>query len=159
MARKTRRCKVVVSSAQHAVRVPRKRIAELIEHVAAAEPIRLAAVDLAVVGSAEMAALNRRYARSAGPTDVLSFDLSAGDDEAVTAQVVVCGDIAAEEGRLRGTSGQAELLLYVVHALLHLAGYEDATAGGAARMHARAAALLDGFRVRLARRRRSCRRR
>ena len=159
MALKTRKPKVVVSSAQHAVRVPRKRIAELVARVAAAEPIRLAAVDVAVVGSEEMAALNRRYARSAGPTDVLSFDLSAGGEEAVTAQVVVCGDIAAEEARLRSTSGQGELLLYVVHGLLHLAGYEDATAGGAARMHARAAALLDDFRACLARRRRSRRRR
>ena len=138
---------VAISSTQRAVRVPRKRLAELVRFVAAEERVRAAEVDLAVVTSAQMAALNRRYLRRAGPTDVLSFDLSDDPAEGIRAQIVVCGDIAARQALRRGHTAQQELMLYVVHGLLHLIGcYEDASPQAAARMHARQEELLEAFR-------------
>jgi len=146
VAKKPTRPKVAISSTQRAVRVPRKRLAELVGFVAAEEGVRVAEIDLAVVTGSQMAALNRRYLRRGGPTDVLSFDLSEDAAEGICAQIVVCGDIAARQAKPRGGSAQQELMLYVVHGLLHLMGYEDATAGGAARMHARQDELLKAFR-------------
>lgn len=136
---------MAIASSQRAVRVPRKRIGELVGFVARAEGARIAAVDVAVVTAAEIAALNRRYLRHAGPTDVLSFDLSDADRAGLSAQIVVCGELAAAEARTRGIGPQRELLLYVVHGLLHLIGYEDDSVLGAARMRARQEELLDEF--------------
>ena len=134
-----------ISSSQRAMRVPRKRLAELIAFVARQEGARLAEVDLAVVGSDDMADLNRRYHGRAGRTDVLSFDLSDAGRGGISAQIVVCGDVAAAEGARRGCGQQRELMLYVVHGLLHLMGYDDTTARGAAGMHARQEELLAAF--------------
>ena len=68
----------------------------------------------------------------------------------LSGQIIVCGDVAAEQARLRGLPAQEELMLYVVHGLLHLMSYEDLTVRGAAGMHAREEELLREF---LARRR------
>ncbi len=137
--------KILISSSQKALRVPRKKLAALMEFVARQEGIRLAEVDLAVVDSRQIASLNRNYLRHAGPTDVLSFDLSEADGQGIRSQLVVCGDVAVRQAQTHGQAPQRELMLYVVHGLLHLMGYEDQTVRGAARMHAREEEILEAF--------------
>jgi len=144
---------VAISSSQKAVRVPRKRTAELIDFVARREGVRLAEVDLAVVSAGEIASLNRRYLSHAGPTDVLSFDMSQAGRGGISAQIVICGDLAASQAAARGLPPQRELMLYVVHGLLHLMGYEDSSIRGRAKMHAREEEMLDEFLGRKKRRR------
>jgi probable rRNA maturation factor len=140
--RRTAKPIVTISSAQRAMRVPRKKIAALIAHAVAAEKARVAEVDVAVVAADEMASLNRRFLGHRGPTDVLSFDLSGPGEDALVAQIIVCGDVAVREARRRRLRPQRELLLYVLHGLLHLIGYDDTDADAAARMHAREEELL-----------------
>jgi probable rRNA maturation factor len=53
--------------------------------------------------------------------------------------------MAAKQGPLRGLTAGHELMLYIVHGLLHQMGYEDSTVRGRARMHAREDYLLDLF--------------
>jgi probable rRNA maturation factor len=133
---------VSISSSQRAIRVPRKRIVELAALVAAAERARLAEVDVAVVSAREIAKLNRRYLGHAGATDVLSFDLSDPTATGISAQVIVCGDVAVSEAAARGLRPQHELLRYVLHGLLHVLGYNDGEPAKSARMHARQEELL-----------------
>jgi probable rRNA maturation factor len=134
---------VLISSSQRAVRVDRARLARLLRFVARKEGFRLGQIDLAVVGKDEITSHNRRWLRHAGATDVLSFDLSEGGG--LSGQLIVCGDVAAEQAHLRGLPAQEELMLYVVHGLLHLCDYDDQTVRGAARMHAREEELLREF--------------
>jgi len=127
------------------MRVPRKRLSELIRFVAAREKPAIREVDLAVVDSRQMASLNRRYLHRRGPTDVLSFDLTGPADEGISAQLIVCGDLAVKEGLARGHGRQRELMLYVVHGLLHLMGYDDRTAVAARQMRDRQENILSAF--------------
>jgi len=136
---------VIVSSCQSALRVPRKRIAELVAFVARREGAALEQIDVAVVGARRMAELNRRYLGHRGATDVLSFDLTDAWQGGGCGQIVVCGDVAAREARRRGTAPQRELLLYVAHGLLHLLGYDDASPRAAARTRARQERILAEF--------------
>jgi len=135
---------VRISSHQSALRVPRKRIAELIAFVVRRERAAVAEVNVAAVTGRRIAALNRRWLGRRGTTDVMSFDLSGPGEPGVVAEIIVCGDAAAREGRRRG-GVQRELLLYVAHGLLHLLGYDDTTPRAAARMHARQKELLEAF--------------
>jgi len=134
-----------ISSSQSALRVPRKKLAELIPFVAEQEGAALGELDLAIVGPDEMAELNYDYLRHAGPTDVLSFDLSESGRKGICAQLVICGEVAVRQAAAHGQRPQRELMLYVVHGLLHLMGYEDKSIRGAARMHAREDEILDAF--------------
>lgn len=138
---------VRISSTQSALRVPRKKLAKLIEFTSEQEGATLAELDLAVVAENEMADLNYDYLRHSGATDVLSFDLSdaAEGKIGICAQLVICGEVAVRQGRAHGLTPQRELMLYVVHGLLHLMGYEDKSIRGAARMHAREDEILDAF--------------
>ena len=136
---------IVVSSSQRAVRVPKGKLVELALFVAQKEGVSLAAVDIAVVTSDQIAGMNKSYLNHRGPTDVLSFDLSDSSRPGISAQIVVCGDVAAEQAAARGLTPRRELMLYVTHGLLHLMGYEDHSIRGAARMHAREDEILDEF--------------
>jgi len=127
--------------------VPRKRLAELVAFVARREGVRVAEIDIAVVGRREMASLNRRYLGRAGATDVLSFDLSGPGCDGICGQIVVCGEMAAQRASARKCSASAELMLYVLHGLLHIIGYDDSKPRAADTMNARQDELLTAFRA------------
>jgi len=82
-------------------------------------------VVVALVDDAEIAALHERFLGIRGATDVLSFEQG---------EIVVSGETARREAEARGLRPREELLLYVVHGALHLAGYRDSTAAERARM-------------------------
>ena len=94
-----------------------------------------------------MRQLNRRFMGRRGTTDCFSFDLS---DEADSAdkrvlEIVVNAQKALREARRRGHRPQAELALYVTHALLHQLGFGDATPSKARRMHRMEDEILKEF--------------
>ena len=94
-----------------------------------------ARLEVALVDDAEIARLHERYLRQAGPTDVLSFDLSEPGQEGLDGQVVVSVETARREARRRDHGVEAEVVLYGLHGTLHLLGYDDATPDQAERMH------------------------
>ena len=127
------------------MRVPRKRITELVEFVAEAEGADFVELEVAVVSSRRIAELNRKYLGHAGATDVITFDLSDQALGGIRGMVVVCSDVAREQAALRHSGVQRELLLYITHGLLHLLNYDDATDEQAQKMYARQEKLLANF--------------
>ncbi len=96
----------------------------------------LAELSIALVGDKAMSALHERFMGIAGPTDVLTFPLDEDARGRVTAgEVVVCVPEARRRAKAEGTELQHEVLLYAVHGMLHLCGYDDQTAGDFRRMH------------------------
>lgn len=110
--------------------------------IAALEQVTAGCLSVAIVDASQMAVLQRRYKQLEGPTDVLAFDLGGDASNSVDAELVLCHDVAAEQAATRGHAVRLELLLYAVHGLLHVRGYDDDTADGAAAMHRREDELL-----------------
>jgi probable rRNA maturation factor len=134
-----------ISSHQSAMRVPRKKMAGLVRYIARREKVALAEVDIAVVDDEQIEQLNRRHLRHAGTTDVLSFDLTAPGEPALSLQLIVCGPLARRVGPEHGLSPTRELLLYVAHGLLHQLGYDDQDPPAARTMRRRQMQLLEEF--------------
>lgn len=103
-------------------------------------------VSVAVVDEETMSGIHERFLGKAGPTDVISFPLESREDgRVVEGEVVVCLDIARRESAARAHSVDRELLLYALHGLLHLSGYDDLSGPDALRMHAREDEILAGL--------------
>lgn len=82
--------------------------------------------------------LNRTYLEHDYLTDVLSFRLNELDPpEVIEGEVYVDLDTAAERHAEFNASFEEEVMRYVVHGLLHLIGYTDATEREKADMRAR----------------------
>ena len=104
-------------------------------------------VRVKIVGDAEMADAHRRHKGVEGTTDVLTFDLEPDDPGLLDTDILVCVDEARRQGERLGHGADRELLLYIVHGVLHCVGYDDADEAGAAAMHAREDELLEGVGV------------
>lgn len=83
-------------------------------------------VSIAIVDDPTIHELNREHLQHDWPTDVISFIFEA-DEEAgrVEGEVVVSWDTASRLAEAARWRPEDELLLYVVHGLLHLAGLDD----------------------------------
>ena len=93
-------------------------------------------LSLALVGDARMSALHAQFLGVAGPTDVLTFPLDVDPRGRVTSgEVVVCVPEARRRAGRDAARVERELLLYALHGLLHLCGYDDRTARGFRTMH------------------------
>jgi probable rRNA maturation factor len=90
-------------------------------------------VGIAIVDDAQIRKINKQFLKRNRTSDCLSFDLS--DSRHKLFELVVNGERAVREGRLRGHSGEAELALYVTHGLLHNVGFDDSTKEKAKKMH------------------------
>lgn len=99
-------------------------------------------VSIAIVGDTEMSRLHLRYKRIAGPTDVLTFDLRETPGAAIDGDIVICYDEARRQAKAHRHDIKLELLLYALHGLLHLMGYDDRTDRDFRRMHRREDELL-----------------
>ena len=95
---------------------------------------------IAMVDEPTMRALNRRFLRHRGLTDVLSFRY---DDEPVVGEILVSPAFARRYADEHRVSYRQELARYVIHGLLHWAGHEDDTSPQQRRMRALEDALLD----------------
>ena len=86
-------------------------------------------LNIIVISSSTMAEMNSQFLDHKGSTDVLTFDLREQDfpaeDGDTVAEIYVCPEVAFEYSRKFGTTPSYELVLYMVHGMLHLAGEDD----------------------------------
>jgi probable rRNA maturation factor len=83
-------------------------------------------ITLALVGSAAMRTLNRRFRKKDQPTDVLSFPLGkqGPDGRHYLGDIVIAVPVAFRQAREKGHSLKRELELLAVHGFLHLLGFD-----------------------------------
>lgn len=120
---------------------------QVIRHVLAAEEATLVHLSVVLTDHATVRRLNQSYLDHDYNTDVLSFSLR--DEPALTDAPVVEGEVyvdldtAAERHDEFDTSFEREAYRYVVHGLLHLLGYDDATESGRETMRQKEDQYLD----------------
>jgi len=135
---------VEIVNEQTGVAVDQSQIATAARNVLAGEGIEQATISIAVVDAAMMHRLNRQFLNHDYPTDVLSFPLN-GTRDAIEGDIAVCPEVAALAATEYGWQTNDELLLYVIHGVLHLVGYDDKSADAKHRMRERERHYLDSF--------------
>lgn len=103
----------------------------------------LAELSVALVGDARMSALHEQFMNVAGPTDVLTFPLEFDEKgREIAGEVVVCVSEARRQAAAHQVAVERELLLYALHGMLHLSGFDDRTDPAFRRMHRREDQIL-----------------
>ena len=134
-----------------------QRLAEVAGCVLRDEGVAYAEVSVAVVDDAEMSRLHADFLQIDGPTDVLTFPLDGdsleswsgpidarrGAGRRICGEVVIGGDTAVRVAGELGSLPSEELVLYLVHGILHLCGYDDLDDLQRLQMRRREAELLE----------------
>lgn len=96
----------------------------------------LGEMSIALVNDDQMSELHREFMSIPGPTDVLTFPIDQDARGRVTSgEVVICVPYARRMAKERKMPADREVLLYAIHGMLHLLGYDDRTARSYRTMH------------------------
>jgi probable rRNA maturation factor len=120
------------------------------QHVLAALPMLtrpVQRVDVLIVSDAVMIDMHQRYHKLNTTTDVLTFDASLGTHGPIEVDIAICADVASRQSTQRQHTIEQELLLYVIHGLLHCCGYDDHDDAAFAAMHAEEDRILQAIGV------------
>lgn len=115
------------------------QLEKVAERLLTAEQVTSANISLVFVDDHEIHQINRDYLQHDYPTDVISFLLNQrqspearacgldprGMGQVIEGEVVVSTETALREAENYNWSAAEETVLYVIHGLLHLAGYDD----------------------------------
>ena len=125
---------IEVRNLQRTVRISRRRLQRFAEIACTlvwkhkrpgAEMASVAAISVLIVSDRRVAAVHEEFCGLAGPTDVLTFQHG---------EIVISAETAARQARMFHSNLMAEIQLYLLHGLLHLAGFDDVTAQQQKRM-------------------------
>lgn len=125
---------VDVSNRQRRLKTGAAWVRDLVGRASAAIGIEEGEISVVLVGDAAMAKVNEEWLEHEGPTDVITFGLSEATDEVdawpggLAGDIVVSTETACRMAEELGWSAENELAYYIIHGLLHLAGYDDTTA-------------------------------
>ncbi len=88
-------------------------------------------ISVSFVGPRVITQINQDFLNHEGITDVISFNYNEEKDEVfdendVEVEIIICVDFALNEGTEREDSSyEYELILYIVHGMLHAVGEDD----------------------------------
>ena len=87
-----------------------------------------------VVNDATMIQLHQDHSNISETTDVLTFD-NGSSEASIHADIAICCDVASRALGDRNHALNEELLLYVLHGILHCIGFDDHDAETHRKMH------------------------
>ncbi len=93
-----------------------------------------AEIGVLIVDDRRIARLHDEWMQDPEPTDVITFDLGSDPPRRLVGDIAVSAETAKRMAKELGWQPRHELAYYLVHGLLHLAGYDDLTPGDRRRM-------------------------
>lgn len=127
---------ISIANQQDRLELDYQRIKAVACAVLEGEEVKKAKVTIACLTDSAIAILNQRFLQHEGPTDVISFPYHQSKNN-LQGELAVSTDTAYSAAADRNHSPADELLLYIVHGLLHLCGYDDLDDQSRAEMRAR----------------------
>jgi len=84
-------------------------------------------IEISIVDDAIISQVHEEFMDIPGATDVITFSHGDGLDSCIDSigEIVISAETARRYGADHGNSFETELMLYIIHGLLHLAGHED----------------------------------
>jgi probable rRNA maturation factor len=122
---------IVISNRQRTRKINSRLIEQTTRVLLAELKIENAELGINLAGAKEMAALNWKFLRHEGSTDVITFDhaekrkAQGARRKYLHGELFVCVDEAVSQAKRFKTNWQSETVRYIVHGVLHLVGHDD----------------------------------
>ncbi len=141
------RFEVLIENRQKRTSISRAKLERWVRRILKLVGWHRAALSVLLVSDAEIRRLHRQYKGEDRATDVLAFGQMEGKSfpqvkAPLLGDVVVSVETAKRVGPQYGNRWDKELLLYILHGILHLMGYRDSTARPKARMERKQEIIL-----------------
>ena len=104
----------------------KRKISQWLRQVAASEGKKTGQLNYIFVSKEIILDINKKYLHHHHFTDIITFDNSTGDT--VSGEMYICIDTIRSNASEYHVDFSNELLRVMVHGMLHLCGYRDATA-------------------------------
>lgn len=129
---------IAVKNLQNKFPIPHSRICDSALKLCQILGLKKTKVEFSIVfvGTTRMRKINKQFLGHDYVTDVITFDLGE------SCEIIICPVEASKNAYFFQNQIQDELLLYVIHGLLHLAGYDDHSEKDIAQMRAKEQQLL-----------------
>lgn len=123
-------------------RYVRKLAAEILKMIGRERPAEL---ELVFLDDRSIRKFNKKYKFEDRATDVLSFKIDRREfgQKVFLGEIMISLDTAFKNSKLYDTVFTDEIVLYIIHGILHLFGYDDGTAEERGRMVKRQNRILD----------------
>ncbi len=134
MSKTTKGCQLEFHARTGSAFVPylKKQVQQILQ--VTRSPLRHLSVVL--VGDRRISQLHEQFFKDPSTTDVITFPLELDKlGRTIAGELYVCVPMARREARRRKVRERDELLLYTLHGILHLHGYDDMTEDGYQEMH------------------------
>jgi probable rRNA maturation factor len=133
---------LVIANRQRGEKINLRLLNKIARALLAELKMEKAGLGVSLVAAPEMTRLNETFLRHRGSTDVITFDyMTEGEADgapttagahgatrpAIHGEIFICVDEAVLQARKFGATWQSEIVRYLVHGVLHLLGYDDAS--------------------------------
>ncbi len=124
---------VTVENLQNHLPVEADRVEALVRFVLKGEG-EAGEISICFVDDDRITELHGEFLNDPTPTDVITFPLGDDDSRTLEGEIVVSSEAAIRQAGDHQSTPLQELHLYVIHGVLHLAGYDDLSAAEAGEM-------------------------
>jgi probable rRNA maturation factor len=131
---------VEIANLQKHYEINKSKIRKVVKVVLNKE-VKSAKLSIAFVDNEEIKRLNERFLGSNEVTDVIAFPLSNKED-ILSGEIVISVETAVEVANRKKSNVEGEIILYLVHGILHLLGYNDNNKKNATIMHEKESEIL-----------------
>ena len=132
--------KVEIANLQKYYKIKDYKIKQVVKEVLGKKSSS-AKLSFAFVDNNEIKRLNKKYFDSDDVTDVIAFPLN-NHNNSLNGEIVVSVETAVDTAIKENVDVEGEIVLYVVHGLLHLLGYSDVNREDAIIMHEKESKIL-----------------
>lgn len=120
-----------------------KGLALLVQKILKEEGKKSDNVSIILVNDDYLLEVNKKFLNHSYRTDVISFNLS--ENEIIDGEIYISVDRANVQARRYKTSLEREVVRLIVHGILHLSGWDDATRSQKLRMRKRENTFIQAF--------------
>lgn len=126
------------------VKLPKRTIEQAVAQIASDYGWEDGEISIAIVDDAQIHQVNLEYLNHDYPTDVISFDTTESESF-LEGDVIASAQTAHRIATENQWPAPQELLLYIIHGMLHVIGLEDTTESQAKKMRAQEKYYLEAI--------------